>query len=212
MPAYNEKLDLAHNIYGLFFCIQMFFLNIVILFNHNNNVLVDSYFRSILNNSLFYFTISTVINYFDKNYIFILHHIICLIFLYYGYFYNEHEYLIFLSKSFMAEISTIFLTLSKILRYCKKNDILIPYKLQSYSDSFFIITYLGIRILYLLPLSLFFILTYSFKSFFYFLVPIITLILISMNLYWTYLIYKKITRNNENIADKKSIKHSKNKK
>ncbi len=210
---YNEKLDFIHNIYGLIYCIQMFYLNMLIIFNQTDIVFINSMFDKIFFYSLLYFTISTGINYLDKNHIFVLHHVICMIMLYYGYIYTEPEYLIWMGKTFMAEFSTIFLSLSKTLRYLKKNNVQVPDQVVSYSDNFFIISYFLIRIFYLAPMSISFILNYTFKSIFSIIVPFVALIMIGMNLYWTFLIYKKVMRNvgDDNINIKNSIKFIKKK-
>ncbi len=203
---YNEKLDFIHNIYGLIYCIQMFYLNMLIIFNQTDIGFINSMFDKIFFYSLLYFTISTGINYLDKNHIFVLHHVICMIMLYYGYIYSEPEYLIWMGKTFMAEFSTIFLSLSKSLRYLKKNNVHVSDQLVSYSDNFFIISYFLIRIFYLTPMSINFMLNYSFKSIFAIIVPFVVLIMIGMNLYWTFLIYKKIMRNGGENNIKNSIK------
>lgn len=202
---YNEKLDFIHNVYGFIFCMQMFYLNMLILFSNSDPSDLSHYYNSIFVYSLLYFTISTGINYLDKNHIFVLHHVICIIMLYYGYIYEEQKYLIWMSKTFLAEFSTIFLSLSKILRYGVKNNINVPSQIISQSDNFFIISYFCVRIFYLLPLSLHFILTYRFKNIFYFLIPTVCLIMVIMNLYWSFLIYKKVTRNIDLKAIKKNL-------
>lgn len=208
---YNENLDFIHNIYGFIYCIQMFYLNMLIIFSNSETNYLSHYYYLIFVYSLFYFTISTGINYLDKNPIYIIHHVICLIMLYYGYIYEEPEYLIWMSKTFMAEFSTIFLSLSKMLRYGVKNNINIPKEILSYSDNFFIISYFCVRIFYLLPLCLHFIITYKFVGIFSFIIPFICVIMIIMNLYWSFLIYKKISRNIDlKIIKKKLIKSIRN--
>lgn len=192
---YDEKLDFIHNIYGFIYCIQMFYLNMLVIFGQSDLNNISYYYDSIFVYSLLYFTISTSINYLDKNHIFVLHHAICMIMLYYGYIYKEAEYLIWLSKSFMAEFSTIFLSLSKILRYGVKHNINVPNSIIAYSDNSFVISYFTIRIIYLLPLCLHFMLTYKFKNIFGLVIPLVCLVMMTMNLYWTFLIYKKIERN-----------------
>ncbi len=202
---YNEKLDFIHNLYGFIYCIQMFFLNMLVLFNQSDLTTLNNYYTSIFAYSLIYFTISTGINYLDKNHIFVLHHAICMILLYYGYIYGETEYLVWMSKTFLAEFSTIFLSLSKILRYGIKNNINVPNEIITQSDNFFVISYFSIRILYLLPLSLHFLLTYKFRHIFSIIVPIVSLTMIAMNLYWSFLIYKKVTKNIDMKAIKKNL-------
>lgn len=211
---YNEKLDFIHNIYGLIFCIQMFYLNMLLIFNQTDINFINLMFDRIFFYSVWYFTISTGINYLDKNHIFILHHVICMIILYYGYIYMEPVFLLWLGKTFMAEFSTIFLCLSKTLRYLKKSNIKVPNELVSYSDNFFVLSYLSVRILYLTPMTINFIINYSFKNIFAFIIPFVTLIMVGINSYWAFLIYKKIMRNfgdEKNINIKNSIKNIKKK-
>jgi hypothetical protein len=191
---YNEKLDFIHNIYGFLFCVYMFFLSMTILFNQNNLEYMGSTYLSVCKHSYIYFTISSGINYLDKNNIFLLHHIICMVILFYGYLYMEPEYLIWVSKTFLAEFSTIFLSLSKILRYVKKNSY-VPDNLITFSDNFFIISYFSVRVMYLLPLCLLFIINYRFRNIFGLVIPLVSIVMIGMNIYWTFLIYKKVTKN-----------------
>ncbi len=202
---YNEKLDFIHNIYGFIYCVQMFYLNMLVIFAQSDLKNISYYYDSIFVYSLLYFTISTNINYLDKNHIFVLHHVICMIMLYYGYIYQEPKYLIWLSKSFMAELSTIFLSLSKILRYGVKHNINVPNDIITYSDNGFMISYFVVRIIYLLPLCLHFMLTYNFKNIFGLIIPLVCLVMMGMNIYWSFLIYKKIEKNIDMKAIKKNL-------
>lgn len=193
---YNQKLDFIHNFYGFVYCIQMFYLNLLLLFYCGNSNYVLTSFNTICLYSFIYFTISSTVNFLDKNYIFLLHHLICLITLFYGYIYQEPEYICWVANTFLAEFSTIFLSFSKITRFLKNNQIIISSKIVSTSDSLFVSSYYLIRILYLLPLTIKFLYNYRFIGIFNIIIPLISIIMIGMNLYWAVLIFRKISNSN----------------
>ncbi len=203
---YNQKLDFIHNFYGFVYCIQMFYLNLLLLFYRGDSNYMLTSFNTICLYSFIYFTISSTVNFLDKNYIFLVHHLICLITLIYGYIYQETEYICWVANTFLAEFSTIFLSFSKITRFLNNNQIIISSKIFSSkiisskiistSDSLFVSSYYLIRILYLLPLTIKFLYNYRFIGIFNIIIPLISIIMIGMNLYWAVLIFRKISDSN----------------
>ncbi len=206
---YNQKIDFIHNVYGFIYCIQMFYLNMLLIFYQNDTNYLITTFNTICMYSFIYFTISSLINYLDKNYIFLVHHLICLITLLYGYIYQETKYIIWVANTFLAEFSTIFLSFSKINRFLKNNEINISNKITNLSDNLFVLSYYSIRIIYLLPLTISFLYSYKFVGIFNFILPLISIVMIGMNLYWAVLIFKKIS--NPDKINKISSKVNKNK-
>ncbi len=213
---YNQKIDFIHNVYGFVYCIQMFYFNMLLLFYKNDTNYLITSFNTICMYSFIYFIISSSINYLDKNYIFLVHHLICIITLLYGYIYQEPEYIVWVANTFLAEFSTIFLSFSKITRFLKNNEITISNKTTNFitkitnlSDNLFVLSYYSIRILYLLPLSISFLYKYKFVGIFNFILPLVSLVMIGMNLYWAVLIYNKIS--NPDKLNKISSKTNRNK-
>jgi hypothetical protein len=141
-----------------------------------------------------YFVITGLINLYYLEYNFIVHHIICLNLIYLSHYDTFQEYLIWLSYCFMAEISNIFLSLKNLLKHLEKIFKLSIKSVYTLNDFLFLISYFGIRIFYLMPLTYQFVrenyLNLKFPKFV--IINIVTMSL--LNLYWGYLIIKKVHR------------------
>lgn len=189
---YNNYLDIFHNVYGIAFCLHILYLIYPILIQNNTNEYYTNYEQIYYYSSLYFF-ISGIINCLDKSYLFIIHHIISYIAIYYGFMYKENKYIYWICQNLLSEISTIFLALNSILKVLnKKNIIRTPPIIYIYSNFIFCIVYTSIRIIYLLPINLKYLYFNSFQSNYKYLLPIIFYIMIGLNIYWFYLICKKI--------------------
>jgi hypothetical protein len=196
---FNKKIDFIHNFYGFIFCIQAIYLIFNGYIQNQNNIVV---LNKLTTYGTTYFIISSVINIMDKNYIFVIHHLICIITTWYGYLYKNPLYIKWLISSYLAEFSTIFLSFSKILRYLKNDKkIYINNSLISTSDNLFVLTYYIFRIIYICPITIYFVYTNNFHGIFNFIIPCCIWIMIGMNYYWAYLLFFKVLNKINNVKD-----------
>ncbi len=195
MKVYNEKLDFFHNLYSLIFCIQIiYFTSKIFMQNNFDNAL--TIYNDITLISYKYFIISSIINLIDKNFMYLVHHFICLIVLSYGYYVKEPFYIYWISKTLLAEFSTIFLSFSKIIRFLNTSGYNVPNQILNFSDKSFVYSYYIFRIMYLVPLTIYFLSVLQFEGF-KIILWICSLIMIGFNLYWAWLIYTKIICKND---------------
>jgi hypothetical protein len=135
--------------------------------------------------SMLYFIPSTIINIYEKSYVYIIHHIICIFMLTYPYTISIHE-----AKKekdtkdiicimLMAEVSTFFLSLKYFL---PRNS-----WLRTVNDLLFSLSFISIRMVYIL----YYVIIYIYKTRFFLILPL-ACIMYAMNIYWTYAILHKI--------------------
>jgi hypothetical protein len=144
--------------------------------------------------SYLYFVITGLINLYYLEYNFVFHHIVCLNLIFASHLNTSQEYLIWFSYCFMAEISNIFLSLKNILKHIEKLFSIQLKNINTLNNLLFFISYFTIRIFYLMPLTYHFICDnyYNLKFPGFILCNIIVMTL--LNLYWGYLIIKKVQR------------------
>ena len=189
---YNNYNNIFHNIYGLIFCIRIVYLSNLILQEKidNNNTLYDTW-DIIVENSFYYFFISGIINILDKSYLYIIHHIISLIAVYYGYIYKEQKYIYWICQNFLSEISSIFLIINLIIKQFKINKYLNS-TINFIVKSLFIISYTIVRIIYLIPVNLNYLMNNDFNGIYQYILPICFYMMIGLNIYWFISIYFKL--------------------
>lgn len=185
----QSEYGLIQDLMTLGYCLIMIPLAISNIMYGQNNFSWSIYVLTYL-----YFVITGLINLYYLEYNFIVHHIICLNLIYISHYDTSQEYLIWLSYCFMAEISNIFLSLKGILKHLEKIFKLPIKSIHTINDLLFFVSYFGIRIFYLMPLTYQFVtvnyLNLKFPKFV--LINIVTMSL--LNLYWGYLIIKKVQR------------------
>lgn len=183
---------LFQDIYTLGYCIIIIPICIYNIFYQTNmiNWKLDLF-------SYIYFTITGIINLYFLEYDFIIHHIICLSLIYIGNHNNNLNYYLWLSKCYLAEVSNIFLSTRNVLRYMEKNKIIINKNFKNLSDILFLLCYFGIRIFYLIPITINYLIN-NYKSIKYFNFIFVNIfIMILLNLYWSCLIIKKASKSFE---------------
>ena len=181
---YNEYLDIFHNVYGIVFCLHILYLTCPIL-THKETTEYNTNYDQIYYYSSLYFFISGIINCLDASYLFILHHIISYIAIYYGFIYRETKYIYWICQNLLSEISTIFLALNSILKVLNKKNIVRTHPIiYLYSNFIFCIVYTLIRIIYLLPINLKYLYVNSFQTNYKYFLPIIFYFMIGLNIYW----------------------------
>ena len=193
---YTKILDLFHNIYSLFYCTNVVFYTFYLIEDNNINMTI---YKNIFDYSMFYFSTSILLNYFEKNYLYILHHLICIINLSIIYFDDDVNLIRWVNTCLLAEVSTLFLSLSKVIKFYtdkqKKKNIF--NKIKKISDCMFALSYLVIRIGYLLPFTINFLYYYEYK---YVLIEILvvlsSIVMFSMNIYWSGKIINIINQKN----------------
>ena len=199
---YNIYLDIFHNLYGIIFCCQALYYTFIILkIDLSNNMdiaILDTNYDTIMIYSTLYFVISGIINILDKSYLFLIHHIISWLSLYYGLVTNNSNYKYWMCLNFLAEISTIFLSLDAVM----KNLCVISCTENKYNTirlilkCVFTIFYTLIRTLFLTPINLSIMLfhqKYYFDSSYFglFIKPCMCF-MICLNIYWFVLLVKKV--------------------
>ena len=144
--------------------------------------------------SYLYFVITGLINLYYLEYNFVIHHLICIDLIVMTHFNSDPEYLSWVSYCFLAEISNIFLSLKNILKHFEKIFSLSIKNIHTINDIMFFSSYFGIRIFYLFPITYKFICTnyLNLKYSNFIIINIITMCV--LNLYWGYLILKKVQR------------------
>lgn len=160
------------------------------IYNLYNNTIIFGQTINLF--SYFYFISTGIINLYYLEYNFVIHHIICIGIILSG-TQNNLTYNLWLSKCFLSEISNVFLSSKNILKHLKKNNIIIPNYISKINDFLFVGTYIGVRILYLIPYTIYFF--YNNNDFNY--LPFILMNVFTMfvlNLYWLVLIIKKIIK------------------
>ena len=193
---YKNALDFFHNIYSLFYCVNVVFLTFYTIKDDSINFAI---YDKIYEYSSYYFGTSIILNLLDQNYLYVLHHLICVLNLSVVYYNPDILYIRWLNTCLLTEISTMFLSLSKVLKYyigIKKNKKSILHKIKKISDYLFASSYLLVRICYVCPVSIFFLLNYKFKNIYLgIFINTITFAMIGLNLYWAKQILIRINNN-----------------
>lgn len=195
-------LDIFHNIYSVIFCFTALYYSLKILnfdlSNDDNASMIDINYKLLYDHSKNYFIISSIINILDESYLFLIHHMISLISLKYGLLKNNIKYKYWLSFNFLAEISTIFLSLDAIL---KNLDMIYNldtkyYKINLILKYIFIFLYILIRICLIMPINLLIMYNhqnnYFDSSYLSFLIKLCLYFMTGLNIYWFVLLLKKI--------------------
>ncbi len=195
---FNKILDFFHNIYGLIFCFHAVYLAFPLIKSSFELVDTDFFYKynQLTIISYIYFTISSVINIYDKNWSFLYHHVVCMLILYYGYINPDYYYINWIAKNFLAEISTIALTFGKIIYIIQNFGFKISKKINYYNDFVFTFLFYLIRIIYLAPINIHYLIyNYdSFKNDTYGLTYFLCCSMVLLNIYWAYYIYGKLCR------------------
>ena len=184
----NKKLYLVQDIYTLIYCS---FILPISLYNilYNTNIItwkIDLF-------SYVYFITTGIINLINKEYDFLLHHLVCLGIIWSGNYNNNLEYYIWVSNCYLSEFSNIFLSYKNILRYQK--DKISNYKIINNINNFmFILSYFIIRICWIIPITILFSLK-NYKNLIYNKFILINIsMMIYLNIYWLNKIFKKIKK------------------
>lgn len=199
---YCIYLDTFHNIYGIIFCFQALYYTFNVLnldlSNYDNIEILNTNYTIVLYLSTLYFLISCIINVLDKSYLFLVHHIISWLGLYYGWITNSSNYKYWMFLNFLAEISTIFLSLDAVI----KNLSIIygvrhKYKIISLTlKCLFTLFYTLIRISFLTPINLSVMLFYQKfyfdTSYFGLFIKPCLFFMICLNIYWFGMLIKKV--------------------
>lgn len=199
---YSIYLDTFHNIYGIIFCFQVLYYTFNVLnldlSNHNDIQILDTNYDTLNHHITLYFLISGIINILDKSYLFLVHHIISWLGLYYGSITNSSNYKYWMFINFLAEISTIFLSLDAVIKnlftiYGIKHK----YKIIGLIlKCVFTLFYTLIRILFLTPINLsvmlFYPKYYFDTSYFGLFIKPCLFFMICLNIYWFVLLIKKV--------------------
>jgi hypothetical protein len=187
----NPILDIFHNLYGILFCFYALYESYPIITENLDTYHYMTNYNKIFYQASLYFLVSGLINIYDKNNLFLLHHIICWSGLYYGTIYGTKELIYWVGLNFLSEISTIFLSTGIILKalsnYFKVNPMI-----DVVLKIIFLISYGLVRIIYLLPINIKFLLTYHFYGWFGFLLHLGSWFMVGLNIYWFMEILKKI--------------------
>lgn len=204
---YNIYLDTFHNIYGIIFCFQALYYSFNILnldlSNHNDIETLDTNYDAIMYYSTIYFVVSGIINILDKSYLFLVHHIISWLSLYYGTIINSNNsnnsnYKYWMCLNFLAEISTIFLSLDAVIKNLSViTGVGNKYKIFNLTlKCIFTLFYTLIRILFLTPtnlsIMLFYQKNYFDSSYFALFIKPCLFFMICLNIYWFVLLVKKV--------------------
>lgn len=184
---YNTFVDIFHNVFSICFFIQVLYLSFgVILTNPVEVELIIGQYDLIYFYSTIFFLVSGFINVLDRSYLFILHHIISWVGLYYGYIYKNPAYIYWMCQNFLAEISSIFLSIDLILKNIWKKN-----KYNLFIKILFFISYTLTRIIYLLPININYLITNEFKDNYKYFLPIVFYFMVGLNIYWFILILRK---------------------
>lgn len=183
----NSLIDIFHNVFSIAFFLQVLYLSFGIISSEKNNTqFMIKQYDLIYFYSTIFFIISGIINIFDKSYLFIIHHIISWISIYYGYIYRDPDYIYWMSQNFLAEISSIFLSIDIIIKNIWKK------KSINFLKIVFFVSYTLVRIIYLMPINFNFLLNYRFEDNYKYFLPISFYFMIGLNIYWFILIIKKL--------------------
>lgn len=184
----QTTFGLIHDIYTLAYCLVFIPLCLFGIISNSNPF---GQFANIL--SWIYFISTGLINVYHREYNFVLHHIVCIGLIYTNTF-NNLEYSLWLSKCYLAEVSNIFLSMKNILKHIKKNNLtnIDLVMIEKINNVLFVLAYFGIRICYLIPMTLFYMrynyLKLNWNNFI--LVNVFAMCI--LNLYWGILIVKKV--------------------
>lgn len=189
----QSKFGLYQDIYTLIYCTIIIPVSIYNLYYETN--IIDWKINLF---SYMYFIVTGAINIYYLEYNFIIHHLVCIGMIWIDNYNQTTDYHLLLSKCYLAEISNIFLSSKNILRTLRNSQIVKTKKYENINDILFVITYFGIRMFYLLPYVFYYLyLNYNnplskLNYFEFILINVIVMIL--LNLYWSYLIIKKILK------------------
>lgn len=186
----NPILDIFHNLYGIFFCFYAIYKSYPILTENLDSYDYTNDYNDIFFHSSAYFLVSGLINIYDRNSLFLIHHIISWSMIYYGIVYPSDDYVLWACLNFLSEISTIFLS-SEIILKALSNYYPINPKYNFICKTIFLITYTIVRIFYLFPTNVKFLLTYNFHGPFRLLLYVGSWFMVGLNLYWFVEILKK---------------------
>lgn len=144
--------------------------------------------------SYIYFLITGIINLYYREYVFVLHHIICLNLIFIGNYNNNLNYYLWLSNCYLAEVSNIFLSMKNVLKHLETLNISGIKKFKMLNDFAFVIGFFGVRICYIIPITINYFINHS-KTINYFnFIVINTFLMIVLNLHWGYLIIEKVRK------------------
>lgn len=191
---YNNILDIFHNVYGIVFCFQMLYFSIPILLSgpYESEIMTINY-NNIFIYSSAYFFISGVIHFLDGSYLFLLHHILSWIGIYYGYDYKEPKIIYFLCQNLLSEISTIVWSFDIIIKKFSK-IYNFKYNFEIQMKFIFAIIYTIVRIIYLVPININFVQRHEFIGFYKYILFYGLCFMICLNIYWFMLLIKKILK------------------
>jgi hypothetical protein len=214
MNMLDLQINILHNFFGIIFAIQVLYLIYPTLikgyFDTNDENDLDN-LKSLYTCSLIYFFLSGLINLYEKSYLFIIHHIISIVSIHYALL-NYHKnttYVYFIYQNLLAELSTIFLSIGIICKNINK----LPYSVKFAPEIIlclqliFFIIYTFIRIIYLLPINIKYLLTTTFNNddddvIYRYLLPVCFYFMIGLNLYWYVLMIKTIIKTLNNTKQK----------
>jgi len=155
----DTNIDTLHNIFCIFYYCTVIYLSYsIILDNLTNMEFIIKQYDLIYFYSTIFFPISGIIYIFDKSYIYIIHHLISWIIIYYGYIYKNPNNILWICQNLLVEISSIFLAIDIIVKNINKNYNNMLIKIL------FFITYTIIIIIYLLPININYLLANSFED------------------------------------------------
>ncbi len=195
----EKIIDFIHNLYGFIFCTQAIYYCIPLILT-KTEFADESYFQNYIKltkYSYYYFSFSTLLNIYEKNWLYIYHHLVCLIVLSYGMINMDYEYINWLGKNFLAEISTLFLTFGRIIYLLQKYGVKYTSKIIYYNNILFSLLFYTIRIFYLTPVNINYLIENKKniiidKYDYYSLVYILASTMIILNMYWAFYITKKL--------------------
>lgn len=188
----NSYIGIFQDIYTLIYCIIIIPISFYNLYLNTNviNWQIDLF-------SYIYFILTGLINLYYLEYNFLLHHIVCIGLISIGNYNNNLAYYQWLSKCYLAEISNIFLSGKNILKKLRINGLIKTKLYENINDILFVLGYFLIRIFWLIPNSLIYLysnfISESKLNYFEFIL-INVLLMIFLNLYWSYLIIIKIIK------------------
>lgn len=192
---YNLYLDIFHNFYTLIFSYQIIKLIYPVIKIGYILPTQINIFNDVYEISFYYFTISTFLNILDYNHLYVLHHLISFFAINYARLTLEPKYIFWVYQNFLSELSTVILSIIFLLKIVSNNYVKLNPKIFLILKTLFFCIYTLVRIVYLLPINIKFILEYEFNTNLletYLLYPSIWF-MIGLNIYWFFYVIKKAT-------------------
>jgi len=194
-------LSFWHNALSFIYCIII--IPIVIQAIRNDDF---TNYELILQLSMGYFPLSMIINYYEKERLFIIHHIIVIIVLFLPYVSDYNLYVKFIYYALLAEISTVVLTLKFMI---KEGTPVLYWHFKNYIDLTFMIVFWIVRIGYLTPIVYYFSLELDYEKNYYctILTNCLIILMMTMNYYWAVAIIIKFYNAINEYLSKKNLKN-----